>query len=80
MNLYVGNFNYMTTVPELKKLFAEQGSVLNVRIVHDQFTRQSKCFGFVKMLNKKDGNNAIDALHGTSLKNNRLIVKKAKKI
>ena len=80
MRLYVGNFNYMTTVPELKKLFAEQGSVINVRIVHDQFTRQSKCFGFVKMLNKIDGNKAIEALHGKILKNHRLIVKKAKKI
>ena len=80
MKLYVGNFNYMTTVPELKKLFAEQGSVVNVRIVNDQFTRQSKCFGFVKMLNKQDGDNAIEALHGKTLNNHRLVVKKAKKI
>lgn len=80
MKLYVGNFNYMTTVPELKKLFAEEGSVINVRIVHDQFTRQSKCFGFVNMINTKNGNKAIEALHGKNLKNHRLIVKKAKKI
>ena len=36
-------------------------------------------FWFVKMLNKKDGNKAIEALHGKTLKNHRLIVKKAKK-
>jgi len=80
MKLYVGNFNYMTTVTELKKLFAEQGSVVNVRIIYDQFTRQSKCFGFVKMLNKKDGCKAIDELHGKIINNHQLVVKIAKKI
>lgn len=80
MKLYVGNFAYTTTELELKELFTTQGSVVNVRIVHDQFTRQSKCFGYIKMLSQKEGKKAIDQLHGTLIKNNRLIVKKAQRI
>ena len=80
MKLYVGNFVYTTTVPDLKKMFSKHGSVLDVRIVHDQFTRQSKCFGFVKMQTQEGGEQAIDALHGKSFNNHDIVVKKAKKI
>ena len=80
MKLFVGNFVYTTTVPELRELFSKHGSVLDVRIIHDQFTRQSKCFGYVKMLNKKGGEKAIEALHGKKINNQDIVVKKAKKI
>ena len=80
MKLYVGNFVYTTTELELRELFAAQGAVDNVRIIHDQFTRQSKCFGYVKMLTRKGGEKAIDALHGKMIKDRNLVVKKAKRI
>ena len=80
MKLYVGNFVYTTTELELRELFATQGSVVDVRIVHDQFTRQSKCFAYVKMLNQKGADKAIDTLHGIIVKDNRLVVKKARRI
>lgn len=80
MRLYVGNFNYATTELELKKLFAKQGPVVNVRIVQEQATRQSKCFGFVKMETKSDGEKAINALHGKLVNKQHLEVRKAKRI
>lgn len=80
MKVYVGNFVYTTTEAELKKLFNVHGSVVNVRIVHDQYTRQSKCFGFVEMLTKAGGEKAITALHGRIINNQDLIVRKAKPI
>lgn len=80
MKLYVGNFVYSTTEFELKELFATHGSVVNVRIIHDQFTRQSKRFGYVKMLTKKGAEKAIDTLHGKIINANCLVVKKAKRI
>ena len=80
MKLYVGNFVYTTTVTELRELFGSQGSVVDVRIIHDQFTRQSKCFGYVKMETKGEGKRAIDALHGKIIKNQNLVVKKARRI
>lgn len=77
MKLYVGNFVYTTTELELKELFATQGSVIDVRIIHDQFTRQSKCFGYFEMRTPKDGQRAIDALHGKRFNKQQMIVKKA---
>lgn len=80
MRLYVGNFVYTTTEKELRDLFAQQGSVLNVRIIHDQFTRQSKCFGYVKMKNTGEGKKAIKMLHGKTLHDRELVVKKARRL
>ena len=80
MKLYVGNFAYTTTVPELKEMFSKHGSVVDVRIIHDQFTRQSKCFGFVKMQTQKGGEQAIIALHGKNFNDQDMVVKEAKKI
>ena len=80
MKLYVGNFAYATTESELMELFAQQGSVVNVRIIHEQFTRQSKCFGYVQMLTQGGGENAINALHGKIYNKHPLVVKKAQRI
>ena len=80
MKLYVGNFIYTTTESELRELFATQGSVVNVRIIHDHFTRQSKCFGYVEMLDRGEGKKAINTLHGKKINNRSLVVKKARQI
>lgn len=80
MKLYVGNFDYNTTELQLKELFATQGSVASVRIIHDQFTRQSKCFGYVKMLTKNGAEKAINTLNGKMINANCLVVKKAIRI
>lgn len=80
MKIYVGNFIYATTESELRKLFSSCGSVVNVRIIHDQFTRQSKCFGYVEMLSRIDGNEAIDRLNGKKVKERHLVVKEAVRV
>jgi RNA recognition motif-containing protein len=80
MKLYVGNFVYNTTELQLRELFSTQGFVANVRIIHDQFTRQSKCYGYVKMLTKKGAEKAINTLNGKKINANSLVVKKASRI
>ena len=80
MKLYVGNFAYTTTESELRDLFSTQGSVVNVRIIHDHFTRQSKCFGYVKMLTKGEGTRAIDTLHGKKINDRNIDTLHGKKI
>lgn len=80
MKLYVGNFVYTTTESEIRELFAVHGSVVNVHIIHDQFTRQSKCFGYVEMLTGSDGRTAIEKLDGRIYKDRRLVVRKARAI
>lgn len=78
MQIYVGNLIYTMTDSELGKLFSSHGSVISARIINDHFTRQSKCFGYVEMLNSKDGHQAMKTLHGKKISNRLLIVKEAR--
>ena len=78
MNLYVGNLIYTMTDSELKALFSSHGSVVRARIINDHFTRQSKCFGYVEMLNRDDGHQAMKKLDGKNINDRLLIVKEAR--
>ena len=78
MKLYVGNLIYTMTNSELGDLFSSHGSVVSASIINDHFTRQSKCFGYVEMLNKQDGHNAMKTLHGKKINNRPLVVKEAR--
>lgn len=75
MKLFVGNLLYTMTNAELGALFSSHGSVVSARIINDHFTRQSKCFGFVKMLNREEGHQAIKRLHGQTINDLLLVVK-----
>lgn len=80
MKLYVGNFKYWTTENELNDLFSQYGFDVHVRIFHDQFTRQSKCFGYVEMQTRRDGRDAIDRLNGIRFNRCRLVVREAVRV
>lgn len=78
MRLYVGNLIYTMTEIDLHTLFSHHGSVREVNLITDHYTRQSKCFGYVHMADRKEGRNAIAALNGTKINNLQLVVKEAK--
>lgn len=78
MKLYVGNLSYTMTENDLNTLFSPHGSVLKVNLISDHFTRQSKCFAYVQMADKKEGCKAMQALHGTSINDRLLVVKEAR--
>jgi RNA recognition motif-containing protein len=80
LKLYIGNFQYWTTENQLNDLFSSYGFDVNVRIFHDQFTRQSKCFGYVEMDSKGDGKEAIKHLNGTKFNQRNLVVREAVRI
>lgn len=77
MKLYVGNLSYTMTETELGELFTPHGSILNVNLISDHYTRQSKCFGYVQMADKDEGIIAMNALHGKRVNNRPLVVKEA---
>ena len=77
MKMYVGNLVYNMTEKELKNLFSPFGEVLYSRIITDQYTRQSKNMGYVKMAVKEEGKTAVKELNGKIINNRRLIVRKA---
>ncbi len=68
MNMYVGNLSFNVTEEDLKALFSEYGEVESVNIVLDRFSKQSRGFGFVEMLNNSEADKAIKALNGNELK------------
>jgi len=62
MRIYAGNLPYNVTEDELREKFAEYGEVVDVLVVKDRISGQSKGFGFVDMPNDSEAQQAIDAL------------------
>jgi len=77
MKMYVGNLIYNMTEKELKNLFTPFGEVLSSRIITDQYTRQSKNMGYVKMAVKEEGKRAVKELNGKKINDRHIIVRKA---
>lgn len=77
MKVYVGNLIYNMTEKELKNLFIPFGEVLYSRIITDQYTRQSKNMGYVKMAVNEEGKIAVEELNGKTINNRVLTVRKA---
>ncbi len=78
MNLFIGNLNPDTNVTTLRPLFVEFGEVVSAKIIYDNATGMSKCFGFVEMADKFHAMDAIDNLDCTFFEGNIISVKEAK--
>jgi RNA recognition motif-containing protein len=64
MNIYVGNLSYDVTEADLQAAFEAFGTVASVSIIKDQYSGQSKGFGFVEMPAATEAQAAITGLHG----------------
>ena len=78
MKIYVGNLSYETTEEELRQEFTAFGEVESVRIITDKYSGRPKGFGFVEMPTVSEGQAAITALNGKSLKDRTLNVNAAR--
>lgn len=78
MNLYVGNLSYNLSEDQLTRAFEEFGAVKSVRLVTDRETGRARGFGFVEMMDKSAGMNAIDSLNNKEMDGRRLVVNEAK--
>jgi RNA recognition motif-containing protein len=78
MKIYVGNLSYDVTEEELRQLFMPFGQVASVSLVKDKFGGQSKGFGFVEMPTVAEGQSAISALNGKTLRDRALTVNPAR--
>jgi RNA recognition motif-containing protein len=65
--LYVGNLSFQATTETLRGAFAAIGEVVDVHIVTDRDSGQSRGFGFVTMGSAQEAANAIQQLNGTML-------------
>ncbi len=78
MNIYVGNLSYDVTEEELRQEFTAFGEVQTVNIITDKYSGRPKGFGFVEMPSVSEGQAAITALNGKTLKERTLTVNAAR--
>lgn len=78
MNIFVGNLSYGITEEDLKKAFGAYGKVDTANIIKDQYSNQSKGFGFVEMPDQAEAQAAISALNGKELNGRALTVNEAR--
>ena len=62
--LFVGNLPFSTTDEELKTLFAQAGTVTDVRLIHDRETGRAKGFAFVSFADADMAKQAITNFNG----------------
>ncbi len=78
MNIYVGNLSFEVTEEELRQEFKAFGEVTSVSIITDKYTGRPRGFGFVEMPSVSEGQAAITALNGKTLKERTLNVNAAR--
>ena len=75
--LFVGGIAFATTSEGLREFFAQSGSVVSATVITDQFSGQSRGFGFVEM-EAEDAQRAVQQLDGRELDGRKLKVEVAK--
>jgi cold-inducible RNA-binding protein len=78
MNIYVGNLSYNTSEEDLKTAFGAFGEVASANIIRDQYSNQSKGFGFVEMPEQTAAESAINSLNGKEMNGRTLTVNEAR--
>jgi cold-inducible RNA-binding protein len=78
MKIYVGNLSYDVTEEELRQEFMAFGEVESVNIITDKYSGRPKGFAFVEMPTVSEGQAAITALNGKTLKDRTLTVNAAR--
>jgi RNA recognition motif-containing protein len=78
MSIYVGNLSYQVTEDDLKRAFAEYGTVSRVQLPTDRETGRPRGFAFVEMEKETEEAAAIEALDGAEWMGRDLRVNKAK--
>jgi RNA recognition motif-containing protein len=76
MNIYIGNLAFEVTEGELRQEFTAFGEVITVTIMDDKYigSGQPRGYGFVEMPSESEGETAITALNGKSLRSRTIDV------
>lgn len=78
MKLFIGNLPYEISEPELVGLFTEFGEVVNLNLMKDRFTGESRGFAFVEMSSRSGGQQAMESLNKKVYKSRSLVCNEAK--
>lgn len=75
--LYVGNLPFHATADTIRDAFSPSGEVVDVHVVTDRVTGQSRGFAFVSMKTDAEAAKAIQAMNGAMLEGRPLRVNEA---
>ncbi|MBW4633534.1 MAG: RNA-binding protein [Iphinoe sp. HA4291-MV1] len=78
MSIYVGNLSYEVEKDDLKRVFADYGTVKDVQLPLDRETGRVRGFAFVEMGTEAEETAAIEALNDAEWMGRNLKVNKAK--
>ncbi len=78
MKIYVGNLSYEVTEEDLRQEFASFGEVTSVSVITDKYSGRPKGFAFIEMSSVSEGQAAITALNGKTLRERTLVVNTAR--
>ena len=78
MSIYVGNLSFDVTEKDLTEVFAEYGTVNQVKLPTDRETGRVRGFAFVDMGTETEEAAAIEALDGADWMERQLKVNKAR--
>ncbi|XP_030751576.1 serine/arginine-rich splicing factor 2 isoform X1 [Sitophilus oryzae] len=78
VSLKVDNLTYRTTPDDLRRVFERCGEVGDIYIPRDRFTRESRGFAFVRFFDKRDAEDALEAMDGRMLDGRELRVQMAR--
>ena len=74
MNIYIGQLPYSVTEEELREMFLQYGEVASLSLIMNQYSGQSKGFGFIEMPNNSEADQAIKGLNKTMVKGREIKV------
>lgn len=77
MTIFVGNLSFKASEEDLRLVFAEYGTVKQVKLPVDRETGRKRGFAFVELENEADEQKAIDELDGATWMGRDLRVNKA---
>ena len=76
--LFIGGLPFSVTTERLRELFSQVEGVESVAVITDQFSGQSRGFGFVEMATPEAAQAAIQKFDGMDVDGRRLKVEVAK--
>ena len=77
-SLKVDNLTYRTTIGDLEHVFSKYGELGDVYIPRDRYKQESRGFAFVRFYERRDAEDAMDALHGKVIDGREIRVQMAK--
>ncbi len=76
--LYIGNLSFYTTEEQLRTMFSEAGTVIEIDMVIDRQTGQLKGFAFLTMGSQEEAEKAIALFNGKIIDDHPIKVEFAK--